>query len=497
MDLDNAKSTREFIGVVLAGFGNELLPLTSDYGDEPCPKSLLPIANKPLLDYTLVWLEQSGVKDVLLICPASHRSSIYHHIHSDVSSSSLRIDLQTCDESPESNVGTCALLRQLSSRISEDFVLVPCDFIPPQSLPLTILLNKFRVDTLSEGSIATTCWYASHEPEKGAFLEEWGPVPSATPIIWDPSTGTLLHIDTTDDLDRNAEGIELRMSLLSRYSRAKLSSAFQDSHVYVCRRYVLDLLHEKQQFTSLREDFFPWLCTVQYQQVKRARYGQKLNSSNSLTSQRLSLQHSTLLPLLSTVEGNDDRLTSSMPAPPTHSEYDHYVSLKIGVVVHHHEVESATRVNTLHNFYEINKRLLSRVAYNLPLDPKDRSLIDQKAQISSDTIIGESTQVSDRTTVKRSVIGRHCIIGKMVKITGCILLDHCVIEDGVKLDSCILGKNTQVGSNAELIRCITQAGYEINAGDIVKGEKLEVSDWTANPEDDLSNQERLEVNNLS
>lgn len=188
-----------------------------------------------MLDYTLVWLEQSGIKgtsndilntishhstthlDVLLICPASHRSSIYHHIHSDVSSSSLRVDLQTCDESLESNIGTCALLRQFSSRISEDFVIVPCDFIPPQSLPLTLLLNKFRVDTLSEGSIATTCWYASHEPEKGAFLEEWGPVPLPTPIIWDPSTGTLLHIDTTDDLDRNAEGIELKMSLLSRY----------------------------------------------------------------------------------------------------------------------------------------------------------------------------------------------------------------------------------------------------------------------------------------
>jgi len=132
----------------------------------------------------------------------------------------------------------------------------------------------------------------------------------------------------------------------------------------------------------------------------------------------------------------------------------------------------------------------------LPSDPKDRSLIDQKAQISSDTIIGDSTQVSERTTVKRSVIGRHCIIGKMVKIVGCILLDHCVIEDGVKLDNCILGKNTQVGSKAELTRCITQAGYEINAGEVIKGEKLEASDWTADPEDDSSlSQERVENNN--
>lgn len=159
--------------------------------------------------------------------------------------------------------------------------------------------------------------------------------------------------------------------IFTRYSRTKLSSAFQDSHVYVCRRYVLDLLHEKQQFTSLREEFFPWLCTIQYQRVKRARYGQslffinqfvlrliykaELSSSNGLTSQRLSLQHSTLLPLISTVE--DNVLNSSVPASPTPSEHDDCVGLKIGVVIHHHEVESATRVNTLHNFYEINKRV--------------------------------------------------------------------------------------------------------------------------------------------
>ena len=158
--------------------------------------------------------------------------------------------------------------------------------------------------------------------------------------------------------------------IFTRYSRAKLSSAFQDSHVYVCRRYVLDLLHEKQQFTSLREEFFPWLCTIQYQRVKRARYGQssffinqfvprliykaELSSPNGLTSQRLSLQHSTLLPLMSMKENG---LNSSVSASPTPSGHDEYVGLKIGVVIHYHEVESATRVNTLHNFYEINKRV--------------------------------------------------------------------------------------------------------------------------------------------
>jgi len=75
-------------------------------------------------------------------------------------------------------------------------------------------------------------------------------------------------------------------------------------------------------------------------------------------------------------------------------------------------------------------QMLANATYSLPTDANDRSLIDQRAQISIDSIVGESTQISERTSIKRSVIGRHCVIGKMVKINGCVLLDHCVIEDG-------------------------------------------------------------------
>jgi translation initiation factor eIF-2B subunit gamma len=71
----------------------------------------------------------------------------------------------------------------------------------------------------------------------------------------------------------------------------------------------------------------------------------------------------------------------------------------------------------------------------------------------------------------------------------------------VKLDGCILGKNTQVGTKAVLSRCVTQAGYEVSAGgksqrikmcihrwlslyttEILKGEKLEISNWMATPD---------------
>ncbi|KAG6865847.1 hypothetical protein C0991_011179 [Blastosporella zonata] len=177
-----------------------------------------------------------------------------------------------------------------------------------------------------------------------------------------------------------------------------------------------------------------------------------------------------------------------MPPSPTEGDEDSEGSnsFRVGVIIHRASAGFAIRVNTIPNFLEINRRwqFLTQATYALPTEPKDRSLIDQKAQISSDTIIGGSTQVSERTTIKKSVIGRHCVIGKMAKIVGCVLLDHCVIEDGAKLDGCILGKRTKIGAKAELSRCVTQGGYEVGAGETVKGEKLDVSDWTAVDEEE-------------
>lgn len=56
-------------------------------------------------------------------------------------------------------------------------------------------------------------------------------------------------------------------------------------------------------------------------------------------------------------------------------------------------------------------------------------LIDSKAQISSDSLVEAFTRVSERTTIKRSVIGRGCAIGRNVKLTGAIVMDGVRIGD--------------------------------------------------------------------
>ncbi len=151
----------------------------------------------------------------------------------------------------------------------------------------------------------------------------------------------------------------------SRFPRVRLSSNFQDSHVYVCRRSILDILQEKPYYDSFREDFIPWLCKVQYQKLKRKKYGHSQFSSffllvltyawfrlalctetNGSLSQSTALHHSTLL------TPNDD-LLSLVPD----NEGDVSASLKIGVILHRHGTDFAIRVHNLHHFVEANRRV--------------------------------------------------------------------------------------------------------------------------------------------
>jgi len=161
---------------------------------------------------------------------------------------------------------------------------------------------------------------------------------------------------------------------IGRFPRTKLSTSLVDSHVYVCKRSVLDLLHAKTQFSSLREEFLPWLCEIQYQRSKRIKYGNcswlafvkqlvltihlvvAVDATTKSSSQILSLQHSSLLG--QNLKKSDDDHDPNDVASSTVSDigYGDHASLKVGIVIHERS-DYAMRINTLQNFYEVNKRV--------------------------------------------------------------------------------------------------------------------------------------------
>lgn len=84
--------------------------------------------------------------------------------------------------------------------------------MPPPSLPLGALLNKYRTEAVSDGAIATTCWFPRLPAEKDGA--EWCTPLAPVSALWDEKTGTLLHVESADDFD-SAE-LKLRMGLLNK-----------------------------------------------------------------------------------------------------------------------------------------------------------------------------------------------------------------------------------------------------------------------------------------
>lgn len=76
-----------------------------------------------------------------------------------------------------------------------------------------------------------------------------------------------------------------------RFPRTNLLSLMEDSHVYVCRRLVLELLKENADFSSVRQDFFPWLCKNQYLQSTSSKIGAFIHDGPEFPMRINSLQN--------------------------------------------------------------------------------------------------------------------------------------------------------------------------------------------------------------
>jgi hypothetical protein len=69
------------------------------------------------------------------------------------------------------------------------------------------------------------------------------------------------------------ESLDLRTSLLWRYPRVNIATTLQDAHIYIFKRWVIDLIVKNEKISSLRSDLLPLLAKMQWQSNLRKREG--------------------------------------------------------------------------------------------------------------------------------------------------------------------------------------------------------------------------------
>lgn len=382
------------------------------------------MANTPLIEYTLEFVAQAGITDVIVYCGARTVDQVEQY---------LNTSRWTNDTSPFENfeilrsnatsVGDA--MRDLDGRdiIKGDFLLVSGDVVANISIEpalaahkarrakdansiLTMVLREAGLNghrTASQGKqsifvLDPTADRCLHYEELRPRRKRKGRRSSSTgsrstgsgPLADGASLGSRITIDP--DLLNERDEIDVRTDLI-------------DPHIDICTPDVLSLWSDNFDYQSLRTSFL---------------YG-----------------------VLKDYELNGKKLH-------THIVNEGY----------------AARVKSVRSYDAVSKDIIEGWTY--PMRP-DSNLLGQTyrlnkgkiytergvvlargSRVLKHSVIGADSSIAEGSQITDSVIGRGCIIGKNVRITSSYIWDNTLIEDGAVIDHSIVASEAVIGKNVTL-----------------------------------------------
>ena len=189
--------------VVLAdSFSHSFRPLTYQM-----PKVLMPLANVPLLEYTLEFLAAAGVQEVFLFCCA-HAAEIERYVRE--TQLERRLATLTLHVIPAKGqcFSTGDALREIEAHggITNDFVLVPGDVVANLDLAPIIAAHKARREADRDAVLTTlmTSVPPRHRCRRAG---------DEVLVVMSGETGRLLHYEEGQNSVSNHK-LEMPMTLL-------------------------------------------------------------------------------------------------------------------------------------------------------------------------------------------------------------------------------------------------------------------------------------------
>mmetsp|Transcript_65236 Transcript_65236/g.155594 ORF Transcript_65236/g.155594 Transcript_65236/m.155594 type:complete len:429 (+) Transcript_65236:102-1388(+) len=426
----------EFQVVILAGgTGTRLYPLT-----EHTTKSLLPVANRPLVSYQLALLERSGFKEALVATTPAAKEAMDFFLSNDYKGD-VQVEVCVVDEDME----TADVLRCLKDKITRDFVVVSGDLITDVFLhhladvhrihdaTCTVLLRAPKPVNLPTGSKAPKV--------EGATLDFVG---------LDEKRSRLLVLESAADVD---EKLVVPRRVLRAFPNITITNKMLDAHFYIFSHWVLELLKSRPELTSIKSELIPFLLAHQFSPEPVLNPGQ---------------------PLLD-ADGSLDEDDMDVERP------DQFRPIQVHCLVY--DSGYCSRADSLHSYKEMNLEVPRHQGHGVPwascVSFPDKVEDEKKLlfkKVGGECVVGEGFTIGDKSSIKKSVIGKHCTIGSNVKIVNSIIHSHVKIQDNVTLTGCVVCDNAYIDSECTLTNCQVGSQYSVEAESTLKNDSLVVGD---------------------
>ncbi|MCJ1271579.1 hypothetical protein MMC22_011481 [Lobaria immixta] len=361
------------------------------------PRCLLPLANTPLIEYTLEFLANAGVQDIFLCC-GLHTEQVEYYISSSKWRLSSPFRSLTLLKSSANSVGD--VMRDLDKRglMVGDFLLISGDVISNLSIESALAKHRTRREKDKNAIMTMVLREAGQEHRTKSTGRR--PV-----FVIDPDADRCVHYEELGH-QKNDRYVRLDPDMLKAHGQLEVREDLIDCYIDICTPEVLSLWSDNFDYQSVRQGFLSEVLK-DYELTRKtihtyvvvdqyAARVQSLRAYNAVTKDVISRWTYPLCPDSNLVKGQSYHLGKG-------------------------------------KIYQENGVALARTCV-----------------VKSRSILGENTSLADGSVVGDSVLGRRCRIGKNVNIDRSYLWDDVVVGDGSSVRQAIIANDVMIGKNCKI-----------------------------------------------
>ncbi|EXJ88914.1 hypothetical protein A1O3_01978 [Capronia epimyces CBS 606.96] len=406
---DDSKEEPLAAVIVADSFETRFAPFTLER-----PRCLLPLANVPLIDYTLEYLASAGVQ-LVYIYPGAHADQVETYLEaSRWKSSNSPFDSLAILRCIASSVGD--IMRDLDQKhlIAGDFIVVSGDIV--SNFPIEPALRQHKNRREKDKNAIMTMILREAGP--GAYDYGSGIVPT---FVLDPTKDRCLHYEESFPGTQFTAHIDPE---ILKSSETDVRQDLIDCRLDICTPDVLSLWSDNFDNQAPRKDF--------------------------------------LFGVLKDYELNGKTIH-------TYIVQDHYASRAAdfwfyNAISQDFQRGLVTSLAVENNVFGDTHYHRSQGGYVV-----DRAVITARStKLGPGSIVGPGSSIGTRCDIKNSVVGQRCQIGKGTSLDGAYIWDDATIGNNVKILRAIIGNEAFIGDGCTIGEgALISYGVKVAPGTIV------------------------------
>ncbi|KAL3879779.1 hypothetical protein ACJMK2_032065 [Sinanodonta woodiana] len=381
--------------VIADSFDRKFAPIS-----DKRPRSLLHVANVPLLDYTLEFLCSAGVEEVFVFC-CHFAGQIKDHLkNAGWLDNDRKFSVQTIISEDCMSVGDALRDIDAKSLIRSDFILIHGDVVSNINIQDVVQEHKKRRET-DKSSIMTQV-FTKAPPTHASRCREDDLV-----VAIDSKTSQIIHYQKVDP-DKN---LELPVEILTEHKEVQIRYDLLDCQICVCSPQVLSLFTDNFDYQT-RDDFVKGILT------------------------------------------NEEIMGNTIYIRIITEKYAARISnLQLYDSVSRDIINRWTYPMVPDNCIKHNKDNMSYGRHNIYLS-KDVSLA-RGCVLEENVLVGKGSSIGNNSFISNTVIGRNCKIGENVKLIDSYVWDGVTVEKNCVIKKSLLCDNVTVYEGVTVCpRCV-------------------------------------------